>query len=112
MTNETAVKTDTASLTYHDRSVELPVIRGTENEAAVDIAKLRAEAGLITMDTGYGNTGSCTSAITFVDGDQGILLYRGYPIEQLAGQSTFLEVAHLLIYGELPTRDELARFVA
>jgi citrate synthase len=112
MTNETAVKTDTASLSFDDRSVELPVIRGTEDEAAVDISKLRAETGLITMDTGYVNTGSCTSAITFVDGDRGILLYRGYAIEQLAEQSTFLEVAYLLIYGELPTRDELARFVA
>jgi citrate synthase len=112
MTNETAVKTDTASITFGDQSVELPVIRGTEDEVAVDISKLRADTGLITMDTGYGNTGSCTSAITYVDGDGGVLLYRGYPIEQLAQKSTFLEVAYLLISGELPTQDELARFVA
>jgi len=112
MTNETAVKTDTASLTFGDRSVELPVIRGTEDETAVDISKLRAETGLITMDTGYGNTGSCTSAITYVDGDRGVLLYRGYPIEQLAEKSTFLEVAYLLIYGELPTVEQLRLFTA
>jgi citrate synthase len=112
MTNQTAVKADTASLTFGDRSLELPVIRGTEDEAAVDIARLRAETGLITMDTGYVNTGSCTSAITFVDGDRGVLLYRGYPIEQLAEQSSFLEVAYLLIYGELPTSEELDRFQA
>jgi len=112
MTNETAVKADTASLTVGDRSVELPLIRGSEDEAAVDISRLRAETGLITMDTGYGNTGSCTSAITFVDGDRGVLLYRGYPIEQLAEKSTFLEVAYLLIYGELPAADDLERFVA
>jgi citrate synthase len=112
MTNETAVKTDTASLTFGDRSVQLPVIRGSEDEAAVDISKLRAETGLITMDTGYGNTGSCTSAITYVDGDRGVLLYRGYPIEQLAEKSTFLEVAYLLIYGELPTAEQLRLFTA
>ena len=70
-------------------------------------ATLRSETGLITLDPGYGNTGACTSAITFLDGEQGILRYRGYPIEQLAEQSTFLEVAYLLIYGELPTREQL-----
>jgi citrate synthase len=112
MTNETAAGTDTASITFGDRSVELPVIRGTEDEAAIDISKLRAETGLITMDVGYGNTGSCTSAITYVDGDRGILLYRGYPIEQLAERSTFLEVAYLLIYGELPTAEQLRAFTA
>jgi citrate synthase len=87
-------------------------MRGSEDEAAIDITRLRAETGLITMDTGYGNTGSCTSAITFVDGDRGILLYRGYPIEQLAEQSTFLEVAYLLIYGDLPSPEQLNRFTA
>jgi citrate synthase len=112
MTNETAVRPDTASLTFGERSVELPVTRGTEDEAAVDISRLRAETGLITMDPGYGNTGACISAITFVDGDRGILLYRGYPIEQLAERSTFLEVAYLLIHGELPTSDQLASFQA
>jgi citrate synthase len=112
MTNETAVKAITASLRFGDQSLDLPVMRGTEDEAAIDITRLRAETGLITMDTGYGNTGSCTSAITYVDGDRGILLYRGYPIEQLAEQSTFLEVAYLLIYGDLPSREELTRFTA
>jgi citrate synthase len=105
-------RTDVASLSYGDRSVEMPVIRGTEDEVAADITKLRAETGLITMDIGYGNTGSCSSAITFLDGEAGILRYRGYPIEQLAEGSTFLEVAYLLIYGELPTRQQLDQFVA
>jgi citrate synthase len=114
MTNEAATKagTDTASLTYGDRSVELPVMRGSEDEAAIDIARLRNETGLITMDVGYGSTGSCTSAITFVDGERGILRHRGYPIEQLAERSTFLEVAYLLIYGELPTHEQLRAFIA
>ncbi|HYM53172.1 MAG TPA: citrate synthase [Candidatus Dormibacteraeota bacterium] len=112
MTNETAVGADTASITFGNRTVELPVTRGTEDEAGVDISKLRADMGLITMDIGYGSTGSCTSAITYVDGEAGILRYRGYPIEQLAGRSTFLEVAYLLIYGELPTTDQLHAFTA
>ncbi|MDP9468438.1 MAG: citrate synthase [Chloroflexota bacterium] len=112
MTNDTATGTDTASITFGNRSVELPVIRGVEDEAAVDISKLRSETGLITMDIGYGSTGSCTSAITYVDGDRGILQHRGYPIEQLAEHSTFLEVAYLLINGELPTADQLRTFRA
>jgi citrate synthase len=110
MTNQTAAATDTASITFGDRTVELPVMRGTEDEAAVDISKLRAEAGLITMDIGYGSTGSCTSAITYLDGERGILRYRGYPIEQLAERSTFPEVAYLLINGELPTTEQLRAF--
>jgi citrate synthase len=109
---ETASRTQTARLTFEGRELEMPVIRGTEDEAAVDISKLRAETGLVTMDIGYGNTGSCTSAITYLDGEAGILRYRGYPIEQLAEQSSFLEVAYLLIYGDLPTREQLDRFVA
>ncbi len=112
MSNEAPPRTDVASLTYRDRSVELPVIHGTEDEMAADISKLRAETGLITMDVGYGNTGAAQSAITFVDGERGILRYRGYPIDQLAEHSTFLEVAYLLINGELPTREQLDRFVA
>jgi citrate synthase len=112
MTNDTAAATDTASITFGDRTVELPVMRGTEDEAAVDISKLRADTGLITMDIGYGNTGSCTSAITYLDGERGILRYRGYPIEQLAGRSTFPEVAYLLINGELPTTEQLKAFSA
>jgi citrate synthase len=100
-----------ASLTFEGRTTELPVVRGSEGEQAIDIGRLRAETGLITMDPGYMNTGSCLSAITFLDGERGILRYRGYPIEQLAEQSSFLEVAHLLIYGELPTRDALAAWI-
>jgi citrate synthase len=112
MTNETASRTDTARLAFDGRELEMPVIRGTEDELAVDISRLRGETGLITMDVGYGNTGSCTSAITYLDGERGILRYRGYPIEQLAENSTFLEVAYLLIYGELPSHDQLDRFEA
>ena len=112
MTNQAPPRTDTASLTYGNRSVELPVTHGTEDEMAADISKLRAETGLITMDYGLGNTGVARSAITFVDGERGILRYRGYPIEQLAESSTFLEVAYLLINGELPTREQLDHFTA
>ncbi len=106
-----AKRTGQASFRYDDSGMELPVITGTEGERAVDIGKLRAQTGLITLDPGYGNTGSCTSAITFLDGERGILRYRGYPIEQLAEHSHFLEVAYLLIYGELPTRAELDAFI-
>jgi len=109
--NGTGPRNEKATLTYAGHSIELPIVRGTEDEAAVDIGRLRAETGLITMDHGFMNTGSCLSAITFIDGERGILRYRGYPIEQLATQSSFLEVAYLLIYGELPTREELDRWV-
>jgi citrate synthase len=118
MTREAPVETqadgnrDRAQLRVGERTVEMDVLRGTEGEEAIDISRLRAETGLITLDVGYGNTGSCTSAITFLDGEAGILRYRGYPIEQLAEQSTFLEVAYLLIYGELPTGSELSKFEA
>jgi citrate synthase len=112
MTNQAPPRTDVASLTYGDHSVELPVIRGTEGELGADISKLRTETGLITLDPGYGNTGSTRSAITYVDGERGILRYRGYPIEQLAEDSTFLEVAYLLINGDLPTRAQLDAFTA
>jgi citrate synthase len=112
MTNQAPPRTDVASLTYGERSVELPVIRGSEDELAADISSLRAATGLITMDVGYVNTGSARSAITFLDGERGILRYRGYPIEQLAESSSFLEVAYLLIYGDLPNRQQLDHFVA
>jgi len=112
MTNQAPPRTDVASLTYGDHTVELPVVRGTEDERGADISRLRSETGLITLDPGYGNTGSTRSAITFVDGETGILRYRGYPIEQLAEQSTFLEVAYLLINGDLPTRAQLDAFSA
>jgi citrate synthase len=99
-----------AKLVVRGKEVELPVIEGTEHEVAIDISKLRAQTGVITLDDGYVNTGSCKSAITFIDGDKGILRYRGYNIEELAEKSTFLEVAYLLIYGELPTKDQFEAF--
>jgi citrate synthase len=92
------------------QTIELPVITGSENEKAVDISKLRPTTGHITMDPGYGNTGSCESAITFLDGEKGILRYRGIPIEQLADKASFVEVAYLIIYGHLPTQQELSAF--
>jgi citrate synthase len=101
-----------ARLQLHDREVELPVVVGTEDEHAIDVSKLRDKTGYITLDDGYGNTGSCRSAITFIDGEKGILRYRGIPIQQLAQHSTFIETAMLLIYGELPNADHLARFRA
>lgn len=103
---------DTAKLNLPDKTLDLPIVVGTENEHAIDITKLRADSGYITIDSGYGNTGSCQSAITFIDGEKGILRYRGYPIEQLAEQSTFIETAYMLIWGELPTADQLAEFSA
>lgn len=101
---------ETAQLKIGDKTYELPVIEGTENEKALDISKLRDLTGYITLDIGYKNTGATKSAITFLDGEQGILKYRGYPIEQLAEKSTFIEVAYLLIYGELPTTGQLEKF--
>jgi citrate synthase len=102
---------DRAKLIYDNGSeLELPVIEGSEGERAVDISRLRSATGLITIDEGYMNTGSCHSDITFLDGENGVLRYRGYPIEQLAENSTFLEVAYLLIYGELPNRDQFQTF--
>jgi citrate synthase len=102
--------TESVTFTYGDRTYELPVITGTEGEKAIDISRLRADTGFITLDTGYGNTGSCTSQITFMDGEKGILRYRGIPVEQLAEKSTFKETAYLLINGRLPTRQELTNF--
>lgn len=99
-----------ASLTYNGKTIELPVTGGTEGEFCVDIGELRAQTGLITMDNGFMNTGACYSAITFLDGDVGTLNYRGYPIEQLAQHSNFIEVAYLLIHGTLPNSTELKRF--
>ncbi len=105
-------KQATATLQLGDKSIDLPVVVGTENEHAVDIMKLRAETGYITLDNGFGNTGACRSSITYIDGEKGILRYRGYPIQTLAEHSTFLEVAWLLIFGELPTQDQLSRLEA
>lgn len=100
----------TAKLTVGDKSYELTLIEGTEGEKALDITKLRQESGLVTLDSGYMDTGACTSAITFLDGERGILKYRGYPIEELAEHSTFTEVSYLLIYGNLPSASELKTF--
>lgn len=101
---------ESAKLSFKGQDYEFPVITGTENESAIDIAKLRASSGLITLDPGYKNTGATTSAITFLDGEEGILRYRGYRIEDLAEKSTFLEVSYLLIYGELPTQAQYENF--
>ena len=101
---------DRATLRVGERELELPVIVGTENEHAVDISDLRSDTGIITLDEGFVNTGSTTSAITYLDGEAGILRYRGYPIEVLAEHCDFVEVSYLLIYGELPTRDQLEQF--
>ena len=99
-----------AELHWDGNHAELPLITGTAGERAIDISKLRDETGLITLDSGYGNTGSCKSAITFIDGERGILRYRGIPIEELAERSSFVETAFLIIYGKLPTHAELRRF--
>ena len=101
---------ETVKLSIEDKIYELPVIEGSENEKAIDISKLRSQTGYITIDTGFKNTGSTTSSITFLDGEKGILKYRGYSIEQLAEKSDFLEVSYLLIYGELPTKIEYKEF--
>ena len=102
--------TQSAKLIYGDKEYQLPIIEGTEGEKALDISKLRQESGLITLDPGFANTGSCTSAITFMDGEKGILRYRGIPVEQLAEHSTFKETSYLLVNGRLPTQKELTRF--
>jgi citrate synthase len=112
MAPETSIQSPLGSVQIEidGKTVELPLIEGSEGERAIDIRKLRSSTGLITFDPGYANTGSCRSAITFIDGEKGILRYRGYPIEQLAEKSSFLEVAWLLIRGELPTAQELEEF--
>ncbi len=103
---------DYAELNIEGNSYKLPIIEGTEQEKGLDISKLRASSGYITVDTGFKNTGSTQSSITFLDGEKGILRYRGYPIEQIAEKSSFLEVAYLLIYGQLPSQAELNQFMA
>ncbi|MCU0716084.1 MAG: citrate synthase [Pirellula sp.] len=99
-----------ARLIVGDKELEMPVLVGTENDRAIDISKLLKETGHITIDEGYANTGSTASAITYLDGDTGVLRHRGYPIEQLAEHCNFLETSYLLIYGELPTREQLENF--
>ena len=100
----------TAKLKINDSTYELPISEGTEGEIGIDISSLRAQSGVITLDKGFKNTGSTKSAITFLNGEEGILRYRGYSIEELSSKSSFLEVAFLLIYGELPTKEELSEF--
>lgn len=99
-----------ATIEIEGKKYDLPLVVGTENEIALDITKLRGQSGAITLDPGYKNTGSCESAITFLDGEEGILRYRGYSIEELAEKADFLEVAYLLIFGELPTETQLQKF--
>ena len=100
----------TAELTLDGKLFKLPIVEGTEKERAIDVSSLRDKTGFITLDDGYANTGSCLSKITFIDGEEGILRYRGIPIEELAEKSTFIEVAHLIILGRLPNSAELRRF--
>ncbi|MAU54429.1 MAG: citrate synthase [Flavobacteriales bacterium] len=99
-----------ATVSINNKTHDLDLITGSENEVALDISKLRSNANLITLDAGFKNTGSCQSAITFLDGEKGILRYRGYSIEELANKADFLEVAYLLIFGELPTKKQLTKF--
>ncbi|MEQ9425287.1 MAG: citrate synthase [Cyclobacteriaceae bacterium] len=101
-----------AELHFEGQVYELPVYEGTENEKAIEIGKLRGQSGLVTLDPGYKNTGATTSAITFLDGEKGILRYRGYPIEQLAEKSSFLEVSYALIYGDLPSKEQYEKFTS
>ena len=112
MTLAAPASTDVARLTVDGVTHELPIVEGSEGERAIDISRLRASSGLITLDVGYGSTGSTLSEITFIDGEEGVLRYRGYPIEQLARHSTFLETAYLVLHGELPTREQLDAFEA
>ena len=100
----------TAKLVLPETTIEFPIVVGVENEKAIDISELRSKTSYITLDYGYMNTGSCKSSVTYIDGDKGILRYRGIPIEQLAGKATFVETAYLLIYGELPTERQLNQF--
>jgi citrate synthase len=107
---ETKILNKSAKLLIGDKELDLPIAKGTEGETSIDITKLRDKTEVITMDSGYGNTGSCFSSITFIDGEKGILRYRGYPIETLAENSNFIEVSYLLIYGHLPSKKELEQF--
>ena len=107
MSEETS---ETAKIVIEGKEYVAPVFYGSEGERAIDIMKLRSQTGYITYDDGYGNTGSCTSEITFIDGEKGVLRYRGYPIEELAARSNFIESAYLVIYGKLPNAKELEDF--
>jgi citrate synthase len=99
-----------ATLTLDGQTIELPIVKGTEDETGIDVTALRKETATITLDPGYGNTGSCESSITYIDGENGVLRHRGYPIEDLAQRASFVEVCYLLVYGDLPTSSELDEF--
>ncbi|QLA15538.1 citrate/2-methylcitrate synthase [Desulfolutivibrio sulfoxidireducens] len=103
-------KESVATIAYDGKTVELPLITGTEGETGIDVTSLRSKAGWITFDPGFANTGACKSGITHIDGERGTLRYRGYPLEQLAERASFIETAMLLMFGDLPARDELAEF--
>src|SRR5690606_311016 len=105
-----SIMADTAKLELDGKRFDIPVVTGTENEKGLDITRLQASTGYITVDPGYANTGSCTSAITYIDGDKGILRYRGIDIAELCEKSTFMEVCYLLIYGELPNAEQFTKF--
>src|SRR5215471_6951124 len=105
-----AIPNGTANLTIGNKRVELPVLKATEGPDVIDIRKLYGEADVFTYDPGFTSTASCESDITFIDGDKGVLLYRGYSIDQLAEESNFLEVCYLLLHGELPSKPEMAKF--
>ena len=110
MTLAAPVTSDVATLTIDGQTYELPIVEGSEGERAIDVSRLRADTGLITLDPGFANTGSTLSEITFIDGEEGILRYRGYPIEELAERSSFLETSYLILFGELPTSEQLDHF--
>ena len=100
-----------AKIEFNGKKVEFPVVKGSEGEHAIDVKALRQQLGLITLDPGFKNTGSCESEITFLNGEEGVLRYRGYGIDELAEKANFLEVAYLLIFGELPTQEQHDRFL-
>src|SRR5262245_6750159 len=108
----TVTTPNTINLEIDGKAISLPVVTGSEGEVGLDISQLRAKTGAITLDPGFGNTGACRSKITFIDGEKGILRYRGYPIEELAAKSSYLEVAWLLIHGELPDAAQSREFTA
>ena len=108
--NRSKISMEKAQLTLDGKTIELPIVKGTEDEKAIDVSQLRTETNYITFDPSYGNTGSCSSDITYINGEKGILQYRGYPIEQLADNSSFVEVIYLLLYGELPNETALVFF--
>ena len=108
--NKSATKTEKAKLIINNNSYELPIYHSTEGESVVDISKLHSQAKIFTYDPGFTSTASCESKITYIDGDKGILRYRGYDIEDLANKSDFIEVVNLLIYGDLPNKKQLKKY--